>query len=187
MNRHAYCLVMLLGASAASDAGNLLQNPGFDTSIEPEWEVDFPTLSGLEFSEMDELGSELSGSALFTDAGEFGRIIDQCVSAGDSTFTAGLSYFIPSDVVFDSPPILFLRYYPVGDCQGSSMGSDNLFPSPVIQGDWTQERWQIMTPSGTRSISVGITFSASGTSNSEVFVDNVLLEEPPLFMDGFED
>ena len=178
--------ILLFAVGNAHAASNLLQNPGFDTGIEPEWGIDFSGV-GVEFSTVDEFDSELSGSARFFDIGEFGRVIDQCIHVGETVMVAGYSYRVPSEVTVPFAPLLFVNFYPTGDCQGSILDGGSVLATGPIQGMWAQEAIMFATPPGTQSVSFGITFPGSGSSDAEVFIDNASLWEIPLFFDGFED
>jgi len=67
-----------LGQAGAS---NLLQDAGFADGIDPSWVVSVVP-AGVSWSSTDKAGASDSGSLLFTDVGEFGAQVSQCVNVG---------------------------------------------------------------------------------------------------------
>jgi hypothetical protein len=172
----------------ATMADSLLTDPGFAEGIDPPWSVSITT-TGVSWDMNDEAGAVDSGSLLFTDVGEFGALVSQCVEISTELVSgAGFSYLIPVDVA----PLLFapeivLRYYEQPLCAGSSVGSETIGPpTPVVQGTWTRVEAPITPAAGAASLSFGLYFAGSGSSNNRAFVDNALLGNPPVFRDRFE-
>lgn len=188
MNRQLLFVIAATLPIGHAMASNLLQDSGFAAGIDPPWAVS-NSPSGVSWNTMDEADALDSGSLLFTDVGEFGALVSQCVDVSVAPIShVGFSYLIPDDV---SPvsfaPGIFLLYYAQPLCAGSSLDSDDFLPpSPYVQGNWTRVEVPINLAPGTLSVSYGLYFSASGSSNNRAFVDNALLGDPPLFSDRFE-
>ena len=169
-------------------ASNLLQDAGFAAGIDPPWSVS-SVPSGVSWSTTDEAEAADSGSLLFTDVGEFGALVSQCVNVGMAAVSrAEFSYLIPGDV---SPvafaPRFFIRYYDQPLCAGGPVDSDDVgLPTPFVQGEWTRFEIPVALHAVVESVAYGVYFFGSGSSNNRVFVDNALLGDPPLFQDRFE-
>jgi len=188
MNRQIFFLITVILPFGQVGASNLLQDAGFAAGIDPPWSVS-SVPSGVSWSTTDEADAADSGSLLFTDVGELGALVSQCVNVGMAAVSrAEFSYLIPGDV---SPvafaPRFFIRYYDQPLCAGGPVDSDDVgLPTPFVQGEWTRFEIPVALHAVVESVAYGVYFFGSGSSNNRVFVDNALLGDPPLFQDRFE-
>ena len=84
-------------------------------------------------------------------------------------------------------PRFFIRYYDQPLCAGNRVDTDDVGPPmPFVQGEWTRFEIPVALHTPVESVSYGVYFFGSGSSNNRALVDNALLGDPPLFKDRFE-
>lgn len=173
--------VLAFAAGTSVAETNLLQNPGFATSLAP-WTV--PTFATGVWSSFDHGGG--SGSAFLTSAGTGGSApntaVVQCVAAtGSQSYAFGASIFVPAESApaADITPIVDVRFFAGANCTGTLLHQQIGGAHRVIRDTWIDVQSRTEAPAGTVSAMVfagALDYAAdAATETIQAYVDDVFL------------
>lgn len=185
-------LAAALVAIAAPDvvAQNLVQNPGFDDHVTPEWTI---AQGDATWSSEDAAGSPSSGSAELTNtsSGVSGsEMIHQCVPVeAETDYIVSLDGYQPSGQGTTGHMNFIIYVYEDPSCSGGPIASA---AASLTSGDldaWTSMQTVLQVPASVASLGADfriLTSKTDGGIDFTVRADNASVTSATVFHDDFE-